>query len=149
MIIIGSDHAGTTLKQNIISYLKSKNIEYMDINEDNKEDDDYPDIAYMICKKVADSNNKGIAICGTGIGVSIACNKVQKIRAANCFNTYMAKMCRAHNDANILCLGARVELDCNVNDIVEAFLNTEFEGGRHTRRLDKIKEIEKNNKGGI
>ncbi len=151
MVIIGSDHAGVELKNNIISYLNKNNIRYFDVNEEESSaDDDYPDVAYKICKKVLqDNSSKAIAICGTGIGISIACNKIENIRAANCFNVYMAQMCRKHNDANVLCLGARLKLEDDVNDIINSFLNTNFEGGRHQRRIEKISNLEKHiNEGG-
>lgn len=143
MIIIGSDHAGIELKKKIISYLYSKKIDYADVtNFDSQEGDDYPDIAEIVCKKVLErQNNFGIAICGTGIGVSIACNKVRGIRAALCTDIYMAEMARRHNNANVLCIGARLKNE-DVIEIVEAFLNHFYEGGRHDRRLKKIREIE-------
>jgi len=150
MIIIGSDHTGIELKNNIINYLKSKNIEVIDAtNYKDQSGDDYPDRAYEICKKVLDTKDAlGIAICGTGIGISIACNKVVGIRAAVCTDKYMAKMTRQDNDANVLCLGARLELQ-NVYEIVDEFINTEFAGGRHQRRVDKITKIEEAEKAGV
>jgi ribose 5-phosphate isomerase B len=150
MIIIGSDHTGIELKNNIINYLKSKDIEVIDAtNYENQSGDDYPDRAYEICKKVLNNpGSLGIAICGTGIGISIACNKVVGIRASVCTDKYMAKMTRQDNDANVLCLGARLELE-NVYEIVDEFINTEFAGGRHQRRVDKITQIEKCEKEGV
>ena len=150
MLIIGSDHAGVELKENIKKYLKDNNIEFYDINGKNElTDDDYPDIAEKICADVVKaSGNLGIAICGTGIGMCITCNKVNGIRAALCTDEYMAKKAREHNDANVLCLGARLEYASDrekMLNIVNQFLNSSFEGGRHLRRLKKIEEIE--NKG--
>lgn len=150
MLIIGSDHAGVELKENIKKYLKDNNIEFYDINGKNElTDDDYPDIAEKICADVVKSSrNLGIAICGTGIGMCITCNKVNGIRAALCTDEYMAKKAREHNDANVLCLGARLEYASDrekMLNIVNQFLNSSFEGGRHLRRLKKIEEIE--NKG--
>lgn len=150
MLIIGSDHAGVELKENIKKYLKDNNIEFYDINGKNESvDDDYPDIAEKICADVLkDSGNLGIAICGTGIGMCITCNKVNGIRAALCTDEYMAKKAREHNDANVLCLGARLEYASDMVkmlNIVNQFLNSGFEGGRHLRRLKKIEELE--NKG--
>lgn len=150
MLIIGSDHAGVELKENIKKYLKNINIEFYDVNIKNEsEDDDYPDIAEKICADVVKaSGNLGIAICGTGIGMCITCNKVNGIRAALCTDEYMAKKAREHNDANVLCLGARLEYASDrekMLNIVNQFLNSSFEGGRHLRRLKKIEEIE--NKG--
>ena len=150
MIIIGSDHTGIELKNNIINYLKAKNIDVIDqTNYEDQSGDDYPDRAYEICKKVLETKDAlGIAICGTGIGISIACNKVTGIRASVCTDKYMAKMTRQDNDANVLCLGARLELE-NVYEIVDEFINTKFAGGRHQRRVEKIAQIEKCEKEGV
>jgi len=149
MIIIGSDHSGVELKEKIEKYLENKHIEYTDIMCNcNSSEDDYPDIAQELCSKVLENNsNLGIVICGTGIGVSIASNKVKGIRAALCTDSYMAKMARNHNNANVLCLGARLEVlkdEHKVEVIVQAFLDNFFEGGRHDRRVNKITEIENN-----
>ena len=147
MIIIGSDHSGIELKSNIEGYLNSKNIDFLDVSKENEIDDDYPDIAKSICNKVLENKeNFGIAICGTGIGISIACNRFKNIRAANCVNAYMAELSRKHNDANVICFGARLEEIRNfenIKNMIEIFINTEFEGGRHIRRIDKINELEK------
>ena len=149
MIVIGSDHTGIELKKKIISYLTNKGIEVKDVTDfEDQSGDDYPDIAYIICKNVKKENCLGIAICGTGIGISIACNKVNGIRAAVCTDEYMAKMTRQDNDANVLCLGARLE-NVEIEEIVDAFISTKFAGGRHQRRLDKIKKIEKSQKDGV
>ena len=148
MIVIGSDHTGIELKKKIINHLKEKNIEYLDVtNFENQDGDDYPDIALYICNKVNENvNNLGVAICGTGIGISIACNKVKKIRAAVCTDVYMAELTRKDNDANVLCLGSRLnsiqEKNNSVYDIVDIFISTKFQGGRHKRRIDKITSIE-------
>ena len=147
MIIIGSDHTGIELKKKIISYLFEKKIEYADVtNFENQDGDDYPDIAKIICTKVLEgSNNLGIAICGTGIGISIACNKIRGIRAAVCTDEYMAEMTRKDNNANVLCLGSRLkkfEKIENIIPIIDAFINEFYNGGRHERRLQKIRELE-------
>ena len=147
MIIVGSDHTGIELKKEIIDYLKKMHFEYLDVTDYNNQiGDDYPDIAYNICQKVLENkSNFGIAICGTGIGISIACNKIKGIRAANCMNNEMAELSRKHNDANILCLGARLEFTkdiSNVKNIVNVFLNSFYEKGRHERRILKIEQIE-------
>ena len=146
MIIIGSDHSGIEYKNDIIEDLKKNNINYIDVTKVNEPQDDYPDIAKIICKKVLENNdNYGIAICGTGVGISIACNKIKGIRAAVCTDEYMAKMSRIDNDANILCLGARLNIANDkkkVEKIVQAFINTEFGAGRHERRVQKIKKLE-------
>jgi ribose 5-phosphate isomerase B len=149
MIIIGSDHTGIELKRKIISYLKSKNVLVNDVTDfENQSGDDYPDIAYIICKEVLKEKCLGIAICGTGIGISIACNKVNGIRAAVCTDKYMAQMTRQDNDANVLCLGARLNVT-NVFEIIEEYINTEFAGGRHQRRVEKISKIEQAQKDGV
>ncbi len=151
MLIIGSDHTGIELKKSIVEYLKSKNIELIDVtNFECQDNDDYPDIAGIIANKVLeDKDNLGIAICGTGIGISISCNKVNGIRAALCTDDYMSEMSRKHNNANILCLGARLECSKdfnNIENIVNKFLNTSFEGGRHENRIKKINGLENNSK---
>lgn len=149
MIVIGSDHTGIELKRKIISHLNSKKIMVKDVtNFKDQSGDDYPDIAYIICKNVIEEECLGIAICGTGIGISIACNKVNGIRAAVCTDKYMAQMTRQDNDANILCLGSRLKLE-NVLNIVDEYINTKFAGGRHQRRIDKIKRIEQSQKDGV
>lgn len=149
MIVIGSDHTGIELKKKIISYLTNKGIEVKDVTDfEDQSGDDYPDIAYIICKNVKKENCLGIAICGTGIGISIACNKVNGIRAAVCTDEYMAKMTRQDNDANVLCLGARLE-NVEIEEIVDAFISTKFAGGRHQKRVDKIKKIEDSQKDGV
>ena len=150
MIIIGADHTGFELKKNIIEYFIKNNRVFKDVTDyDVNLDDDYPDVAREICLEVLkEKENLGIAICGTGIGISIACNKINGIRAALCLDEDMAKMSRKHNDANVLCLGARlkyVEKIEDVYNILDSYLNTEFEGARHERRLEKIVELEKNN----
>lgn len=152
MVIIGSDHSGIELKKNIIQFLEKKHVDVLDVSKVNEEKDDYPDIALAICNKVNENNgNIGIAICGTGIGISIACNKVIGIRAALCTDEYMSEMSRKHNNANVLCLGARLECSKdsnNVEAIVQAFLNNFYEAGRHERRIIKMKDIENNKKEG-
>ena len=148
MIVIGSDHTGIELKKRIINHLKQKNIDVKDVtNFDDQTGDDYPDIGYIISKNVLKEKCLGIAICGTGIGISIACNKVNGIRAAVCTNKYMAKMTREDNNANILCLGSRLD-NIDVDDIVNTFISTKFAGGRHQRRVDKIQKIEASQKDG-
>ena len=148
MIVIGSDHTGIVLKKRIINHLKQKNIDVKDVtNFDDQTGDDYPDIGYIISKNVLKEKCLGIAICGTGIGISIACNKVNGIRAAVCTNKYMAKKTREDNNANILCLGSRLD-NIDVAGIVSTFISTKFAGGRHQRRVDKIQKIEASQKDG-
>lgn len=140
-IAIGADHGGFRLKAKIIEYLRGKNLEFKDFGTFDEESCDYPDVAKDVAKNVASKNfYKGILICGTGIGISIAANKFKGIRAALCSDTFSAKMSRAHNDSNILCLGQRVIGEGLALEIVEAWLNTEFEGGRHKIRVDKIED---------
>lgn len=148
MIIISSDHAGEELKNKIIKFLEKKRIEYFNVSLECGCDGsiDYPDVAKQLCYKVLENpSNLGIIICGTGIGVCISSNKVKGIRAALCTEPYMAEMSRKHNNANVLCLGARLESskdDENIEMIVQTFIDNFFEGGRHDRRVKKINEIE-------
>ena len=144
MLAIGSDHGGFELKSYIIEHLKGKGIECKDCGTYTEESCDYPDIA----KKVADTVlsgecERGILICGTGIGISIAANKVDGIRAALCSDVFSAKMARQHNNANIICLGGRVTGRELAFMIIDTFLEAEFEGGRHQKRIDKIHALEK------
>jgi ribose 5-phosphate isomerase B len=141
-IAIGSDHAGFRLKKLIITHFTS--VDFDDIGTHTEDSCDYPDYAAQTARMVADGKaDLGIAICGTGIGASIAANKVRGIRAALCLNEFMAAKSREHNNANVLVLGARVTGDDLSLSIVEKWLNTPFEGGgRHQRRIDKISAIE-------
>ena len=144
MIVIGSDHAGIELKKEIIEYLSKKHIDVMDVSEFNDSQDDYPDIAIKVCENVLkDSSNMGIAICGTGIGMSLAANKVKGVRAAVVSDAFSTKYTRLHNDTNILCLGERVIGPGLAAMLVDIFLTTEFEGGRHQVRVDMIMDLEK------
>lgn len=140
---IGSDHGGFELKEYIKNHLEKQDIEYIDYGTNSTDSVDYPDFGKKVSEAVvAGEVDRAIVICGTGIGISIACNKVKGIRCALCGDTYSAKMSRAHNNANILALGARViGIDLAV-EIVNAWLNSEFEGGRHEKRVIKISEIE-------
>lgn len=143
-IIIGADHGGFELKGHIVKYLVEQGFEVEDVGTYSEESCDYPDIAQKLAKRVASGEfEKGILICGTGIGISISANKIKGIRAALCGDVYSAKMTRKHNDANILCMGGRVVGRELAFMIVDTFLNTEFEGGRHQRRIDKIHNLEK------
>ena len=138
-VIIGSDHGGFHYKEAIIDYLKARNIDFVDIGTHTRESCDYPEIAQNLAKKVASGEyNRGILVCGTGIGMSISANKIKGIRAALCGDTYSARVSRAHNNANILCLGERVIGEHLALDIVDIWLKTGFEGGRHKRRVDMI-----------
>ncbi|GMQ63026.1 ribose 5-phosphate isomerase B [Vallitalea maricola] len=140
MIAIGSDHGGFELKQEVIKYLEANKIEYKDYGCYDQNSVDYPDFAKQVCNAIVDKEcEKGILICGTGIGISIAANKVKGIRAALCHDCFSAKATREHNDANVLALGGRivgVELALMIVDI---FLSTEFSNDeRHIRRINKI-----------
>ena len=143
-IVIGCDHAAVQMKNNVINHLKSQGYDVIDVGTYSEESCDYPDYAYAAAKKVADGEvAKGILICGTGIGMSIAANKVNGIRCALCDNLFSAEMTRRHNDSNMLSMGARVISNQLALKIVDMFLNTPFEGGRHQRRVDKVMAIEK------
>ncbi|MDF2883648.1 MAG: rpiB [Clostridiaceae bacterium] len=143
-IALGSDHAGLPLKNEIISHLKEKGIELMDFGTYTEESTDYPDYALKVSEEVANKRyDYGILVCGTGIGISIAANKVPGIRAALCSDTFSAHACREHNNANILAMGQRVVGPGLAIDIVDTFLNAKFQGGRHENRINKITEIEK------
>ena len=140
-IAIGNDHAGVEFKNKIMQELRSKGYEVVNVGTDTLDSVDYPDVAKEVSEKVINGEvNFGILICGTGIGISIAANKIKRIRAALCHNEYTAKQARLHNDANILALGARVIGDELGKAIVKTFLNTEFEGGRHARRVSKMEK---------
>ena len=143
MLAIGSDGAGYELKKAIIAWLEEKNIPYMEFGCMNGESCDYPLVAKEVCERVISGNaERAILVCGTGIGISMAANKIKGIRAAVCTDAYTAKYTRLHNDANVLCVGGRVTGPGVGVEIVETFLNTGFEGGRHQRRVDQISEIE-------
>ena len=138
-VVIGSDHGGFHYKESIIEYLKARNIEYIDVGTYTRESCDYPIIAKNAAEKVISGEaNRGILICGTGIGMSIAANKIRGIRAALCGDTYSARVSRAHNNANVLCLGERVIGEHLALDIVDVWLKSSFEAGRHKRRVDMI-----------
>ena len=140
-IAIGSDHGGFQLKQEVIKYLQANNIEYKDYGTYSEESCHYPVFAKSVAHSVVKGEcDRGILICGTGIGISIAANKVKGIRASLCSDTYSAKMTRKHNNSNILCMGQRVIGVGLALDIVEIWLNTDFEGGRHQIRIDMLEE---------
>lgn len=145
MIAIASDHAGFELKSEIIKHLTNKNISYEDLGTcDCTTSVDYNDFGVLVAEAVSKGTHEmGIIICGTGVGISISANKVPGIRAALCTDSYMAKMSREHNDANILALGGRVIGAGVAVDIVDTWLGASFLGGRHKRRVDKFSEIEK------
>jgi len=137
-IIIGSDHGGFRLKSDIITHLKNNGYEVDDLGCYTTESCDYPVIAKAVAEKVLTNSGRGILVCGTGIGVSITANRYDGIRASHCTDTFTARMTRMHNDSNILCLGERITGAGLALDIVDIWLNTEFEGGRHQKRIDMI-----------
>ncbi len=144
IIFIGADSAGYTLKEYIKKHLEDLGYTVNDCGTDSEASCHYPIFASAVCEKVLESNGGayGILICGTGIGMSMCANKYNGIRAALCSDTFSAKMTRRHNDANLLCMGARVIGPCLAEDIVDSFLENEFEGGRHKIRVDMMTEIE-------
>ena len=142
-IIIGSDHGGYDLKQEIITFLQNEmNYEVNDMGCYDKNSVDYPDIAESVCNEVKKTGLFGILICGTGIGISISANKINGIRCALCSDEYSAKMTRHHNDANVLALGGRTVGPELAKSIVQTFLTNDFDGGRHEKRVNKIKLLE-------
>ncbi len=145
-IFIGADSAGYTLKEEIREYLIAKGYEVTDCGTSSTASCHYPEFAAAVCHGVqADLEGSfGILICGTGIGMSMCANKHKGIRAALCSDTYSARMTRQHNDANVLCMGARVIGSCLAMDILEAFLGAEFEGGRHAVRVEMMSAFENN-----
>jgi len=144
MIAIGSDHAGFELKEKIKKYLEQLGHEYKDFGTHNNESVDYPDYALKVAESVMKKeSDKGILICGSGIGMCMSANKVPGIRAALCYNTETARLSREHNDANILTIGARLTDERIAKEIVNVWLKTEFAGERHARRVNKIKDIER------
>jgi ribose 5-phosphate isomerase B len=147
-IAVGSDHGGFNLKKEIIKYLEEKGYSYEDFGTFNCDSCDYPDIALKVAREVSQGNfDRGVLLCGTGIGVGIAANKVPGIRAALCHDTFSARATREHNDANILTMGERVIGVGLALEILKAWLDTGFAGGRHQCRVDKIKVIEEEPRG--
>lgn len=142
-VAIGSDHAGIDLKKELVSLLDEMKIECIDFGTDSPQSVDYPDFGEKVSKAVSAGNvERGILICGTGIGMSIVANKVPDIRASLCNDLFTAKMSRLHNDANVLVIGGRIVGRDLAKEIVRTWFSTEFEGGRHANRLNKIKLIE-------
>ena len=143
MIYIGCDHGGFALKQEIFKYIKEDlTLEIEDLGCYDTSSVDYPDYAEKVCNKVIAENAQGILICGTGIGISIAANKIKGIRCALSSEPFSAEMTRKHNNANVLAMGGRTTGSELAKSIVKAFLSTDFEGGRHQNRLDKIAALE-------
>ncbi len=143
-IAIANDHTGRELKEDIKDFLREKGIEVVDLGTNGNESVDYPDYGIPVAEKVSSLEiEKGILICGTGIGMSIVANKFPHIRAALASDVYSARMAKIHNNANILVIGGRVVGKGLAREMVQVWLEARFEGGRHQRRLDKISEIEK------
>lgn len=141
-VFIGSDHAGYHFKEMLTKHIKERGWDVVDMGTHSTESCDYPDFAHKVCEGVLSEEALGILICGTGIGMSMTANKHQGIRAALCTNEFHARMTRMHNNANVLCLGERVTgpgVACSIADI---FLGTDFEGGRHQRRIDLMMSYE-------
>ena len=143
MIAIGSDHGGFALKQEIMKHLEERKLEYIDFGTYSSDSCDYPQYGAAVGRAVASGScERGILICGTGIGISISANKIHGVRAALCGDCFSAEMTRRHNDANIVALGARVVGPGLALKIVDTFLDTEFEGGRHERRVQQMMALE-------
>ncbi len=143
-IAVGSDHRGFVIKNKVVDLLKRLDQEVIDVGPNTAESVDYPDIAQIVAGQVSDGSvDRGILICGTGIGMCIAANKFSGVRAAPCHDDLTAEMSRRHNDLNVLCLSADMLGERLIDRMVEIWLKTEFEGGRHARRVDKIGNIER------
>ncbi|GJL78177.1 MAG: ribose 5-phosphate isomerase B [Nitrospinaceae bacterium] len=143
-IAIASDHAGFELKESIAAYLHQKGVQFEDFGPVNSDRVDYPDYGTQVAQAILENKvDRGIVICGTGVGMSIVVNRFPGIRGTLCSDLYTAKMCREHNDSNILIMGGRVIGKGLAQEIVTTWLETRFEGGRHQKRLDKIEEIDK------
>ena len=143
MIALGSDHGGYLLKESIKKHLDNCGIPYKDFGCYSIESVDYPDVASLACAPVLSGEcDKALLFCGTGVGISIAANKIAGMRACCCSDAFSAKYTRKHNDANALCLGGRVVGEGLAAELVDIFLNTEFEGGRHAQRVAKLAQIE-------
>lgn len=144
MIYIACDHGGLELKKSIIEMLEHSGEKVTDLGTDSTDSVDYPDYGFAVGEKTsADAGSRGIVICKSGVGMSISANKVKGIRCALCTTVEMGKLCRMHNNANVLALGAGNTDIPTALDIVKAFISTEFEAGRHAKRVDKITEYEK------
>ncbi len=143
IIVLGADHGGFELKNTIKAHLESRGFDIIDVGTDSSESCDYPIFASRLCKHIQNGDAElGILVCGTGIGMSMVANKHRGIRAACCSDTFSARLTRLHNNANVLCLGARVVGAGLALDLADAFVNAEFEGERHIKRLSLIEDIE-------
>ena len=145
-IAVGSDHRGVEMRVKLIELLGRLGQEVVDVGSYDQEDDDYPDVAALVARKVSNHEaDRGILICGTGLGMCIAANKVPGVRAAPCYDDLTAELSRRHIDLNVLCLSGDMLGERLVDRLVEVWLTTGFEGGRHTRRIQKIAELEHGN----
>lgn len=143
VISIGSDHRGFELKSKLVRFLEQAGHDVVDEGTHNADSVDYPDLATQVSNKVSSGDaERGILICGTGIGMAITANKFPGVRAATCHDEFTAEICRRHNDVNVLCLSSNGVGERQLERIVQLWLATQFEGGRHSRRLEKIREIE-------
>ena len=142
-LFTGSDHAGFELRGRVVAHLRALGFEVEDLGSPSAESTDYPDWAAAVGRAVRDhAGTLGVLVCGTGIGVCIAANKIAGVRAVDAWNVESARLSRAHNDANVLCVGARLIPEAAAFSIVDAWLDTDFEGGRHARRVEKIAALE-------
>ena len=142
-LVIGNDHSSVDMKKEIKEYLEGKGIEMIDVGTNSTDSFNYPISGYRVGKMVAEGKvDGGIAICGTGVGISLACNKVKGVRACCCSEPYSAEMSKRHNNANVICFGARVIGIETAKQIVDAWINAKFEGGRHETRVNMIMEIQ-------
>ena len=143
MIVLAADHGGFHLKEEVKKYLEAKGVEIVDVGTFTPDSVDYPDMAIKGCEKILSGEcERGIFFCGTGVGISIAANKIKGIRACCCSDHFSAKYPRLHNDSNVLCMGGRVVGPGIACELADLFIETEFEGGRHARRVEKIMAIE-------
>jgi ribose 5-phosphate isomerase B len=148
LIALGADHAGWELKEHLKAWLFARGHQVLDFGTHSPESVDYPDYALQVCEALNSGKaERGVLVCGTGIGIAMAANKVAGIRAAPCADTFTARLSREHNAANVLALGARMTGRETAVDILEVWLESEFAGGRHQRRLDKMAEIEQRHLG--
>ena len=142
-IALGCDHAAFELKEAVKAKMESEGHTVIDVGTDSNESVDYPKFGHAVGRTVASGEaERGIALCGSGIGISIACNKVPGIRAALCTPVEMAEMCRRHNNANVVCMGARMISQELAFDIIDTWMKTEFEGGKHLRRINEIEDLD-------
>jgi ribose 5-phosphate isomerase B len=143
-VALGADHAGFELKEALKAWLAARGFQVLDLGTHSTESVDYPDYAAAVAQAVADGTaDRGVLVCGTGIGMAVAANKIAGVRAAPCWDLYSARASREHNDANVLCLGGRLTGPEMALDILRAWIETPFAGGRHARRVEKIAQIER------